>query len=80
MLFRSLDEQNRISGRRHRSYVGKTLRVLVDGESGDSQWPLSSRTHGGRLVHLRGDASLIGRYVQARITGSNTWALFGEAE
>ena len=77
---RLLDEQNRISGRRHRSYVGKTLRVLVDGESGDSQWPLSSRTHGGRLVHLRGDASLIGRYVQARITGSNTWALFGEAE
>ena len=52
----------------------------MDGESGDSQWPLSSRTHGGRLVHLRGDASLIGRYVQARITGSNTWALFGEAE
>ena len=77
---RLLDEQNRISGRRHRSYVGKTLRVLVDGESGDGQWPLSSRTHGGRLVHLRGDASLIGRYVQARITGSNTWALFGEAE
>ena len=60
--------------------MGKTLRVLVDGESGDSQWPLSSRTHGGRLVHLKGDASLIGRYVQARITGSNTWALFGEAE
>ncbi len=77
---RLLDEQNRISARRHRSYVGKTLRVLVDGESGDSRWPLSSRTHGGRLVHLRGDASLIGRYVQARITDSNTWALFGEAE
>lgn len=75
-----LEVQNGRSARIHAGYVGKTLRVLVDGESGDSQWPLSSRTHGGRLVHLRGDASLIGRYVQARITGSNTWALFGEAE
>ncbi len=74
-----LEVQNRISGERHRAYVGETLRVLVDGGSGDGQWPLSARTHGGRLVHLRGDGSLTGRYVNARITGSNTWALFGEA-
>ena len=76
---RLLDAQNRISAQRHRAYVGKTVRVLVDGESGDERWPLASRTNGGRLVHLKGDASLIGRYAQARITDSNTWALFGEA-
>ena len=76
---RLLDAQNRISGELHRAYVGKTLRVLVDGESGDPAWPLSSRTAGGRLVHLQGDGSLIGRYIDVRITGSNTWALFGEA-
>ena len=76
---RLLDAQNRISGELHRAYVGKTLRVLADGESGDPDWPLSSRTAGGRLLHLRGDGSLIGRYVEAKITGSNTWALFGEA-
>ncbi len=75
---RLLDAQNRISGELHRAYVGRTLRVLVDGESGDSAWPLSSRTAGGRLVHLQGDGSLIGRYIDVRITGSNTWALFGE--
>ena len=73
-----LDAQNRISGELHREYVGKRLTVLVDGESGDPQWPLSGRTHGGRLVHLRGEASLIGRYAEVNITGSNTWALFGE--
>ena len=75
---RLLDAQNRISGELHRAYVGRTLRVLVDGESGDPAWPLSSRTAGGRLVHLQGDGSLIGRYIDVRITGSNTWALFGE--
>ena len=74
-----LDEQNRISAGLHRAYVGKTLRVLVDGESGDGEWPLSSRTAGGRLVHLKGDAGLIGAYADARIVDSNTWALFGEA-
>ena len=74
------DAQNEISAQLHKEYVGKTVRVLVDGESGDEKWPLSSRTHGGRLVHLRGDASLIGRYVDAEITDSNTWALFGSAK
>ena len=77
---RLLEAQNEISAQRHASYVGKTVRVLVDGESGDSRWPLQSRTDGGRLVHLVGDKSLIGQYVQVKITDSNTWALFGEAE
>ena len=73
-----LEVQNRISAEIHQGYVGKTLRVLVDGESGDSRWPLQSRTAGGRLVHLVGDKSAIGQFVQARILDSNTWALFGE--
>ncbi len=75
-----LMEQNRISGELHREYVGKTVRVLVDGSSGDELWPLSSRTQGGRLVHLRGGLSLVGQYVDVRIVDSNTWALYGEID
>ena len=70
--------QNEISARRHAAYVGKTLRVLVDGETDDSRWPLSGRTAGGRLVHLVGDKSAIGTYRHVTVTDSNTWALFGE--
>ena len=69
---------NRISGEKHRAYEGKTLRVLVDGETGKEPYNLSSRTSGGRLVHLQGAPSLIGQFVNARITTSNTWALYGE--
>ena len=69
---------NRISGEKHAAYEGKTLRVLVDGETGKEPYNLSSRTAGGRLVHLRGDPSLIGQFVNAHITTSNTWALYGE--
>ncbi len=76
---RLLDAQNRISAELHRMYTGKTVRVLVDAVTEDPKWPLSSRTHGGRLVHLSGPSSLVGQYADVRIVDSNTWALFGEA-
>ena len=75
---RLLDVQNEISAAHHAAYVGKTVTVLVDGESGDNRWPLSSRTSGGRLVHLIGSHDAIGTYQQAKILDSSTWALFGE--
>ncbi len=75
---RLTDVSNRISGEKHKQYEGKTVRVLVDGETGRDGYNLSSRTNGGRLVHLRGDTSLIGRFIDVKITASNTWALYGE--
>ena len=75
---RLMDVSNRISGEKHKEYEGRTLRVLVDGETGRDEYNLSSRTNGGRLVHLRGDTSLIGRFIDVKITASNTWALYGE--
>ncbi len=71
---------NRISGEKHKEYEGKTVRVLIDGETGRDEYNLSSRTNGGRLVHLKGDSSLIGQFKNVRITASNTWALYGEIE
>ena len=70
--------QNQISAEKHAAYVGKTLRVLVDGENADGKHTLTARTDGGRLVHLNGDKALVGTWQQAKITGSSNWALFGE--
>ena len=67
--------QNRISEEKHREYVGKTLRVLVDGRDGDK---LTARTDGGRLVRLDGGDELIGQFLNVTVTGSTTWSLFGE--
>ena len=69
---------NRISAEKHREYEGRILRVLVDGETGREEYNLSSRTNGGRLVHLKGDPALIGRFIDVKITSGNTWALYGE--
>lgn len=77
---RLIEVSNRISGEKHQEYVGKTELVLVDGETGKEEYNLSARTNGGRLVHLRGDPSLVGQFIKAKISAGNTWALYGEIE
>ena len=69
---------NRISAEKHAAYIGTRQRVLVDGETGREEYNLSARTNGGRLVHLKGDAGLVGQFVTVEITGGNTWALYGK--
>ena len=68
--------QNRISEEKHRAYIGKTVRVLVDGRDGDQ---LTARTDGGRLVRFAGGDELIGEFMDVTITGCTTWSLVGEA-
>ncbi len=69
---RLLTAQNEISAQLHQSYEGKTMTILVDGKDGDQ---LTARTEGGRLVRLEGDDSLIGQFVEVKITGHTTWSL-----
>ena len=75
---RLVDLQNDISAKKQAAYVGKTLRCLVDVLSDDPRHNLNARTAGGRLVHFSGDPALLGQYVNLKITGASTWALFGE--
>ena len=75
---RLVELQNRISLEKHRAYIGTAQRCLIDGAGDDPRHSLTARTAGGRLVHLDGDAALIGQYADIRITDCSTWALFGE--
>ncbi len=72
---RLLAVQNRISEEKHREYIGKTVKVLVDGRDGDL---LTSRTDGGRLVRFAGADCLIGAFVDVTVTDCTTWSLVGE--
>ena len=67
--------QNGISEEIHRGYIGTTQRCLVDGKDGEL---LTARTEGGRLVRFAGDETLIGSFLDLRITGATTWSLTGE--
>jgi len=74
-----LELQNGISVEKHAAYKGKTLRVLIDQETGDALHPYSGRTNGNRLVRVFGGAELItGEFRDVRITDYNTWSLIGE--
>ena len=74
---RLVELQNRISEEKHRSYIGKTVTVLVDGRDGDK---LTARTDGGRLVRFEGSDELLGQFVKVTITACTTWSLVGELE
>ena len=70
--------QDQISAEKHAAYIGRTLRCLMDGESGDGEFPIAGRTPGNRLVRAKGSADVIGQFCQVKITGANKWSLFGE--
>lgn len=75
-FMRLLDIQNQISKEKHEEYIGKDIEVLVDGVEEDGE-TLSSRTSGGRLVHLKGYKNAVGHFRTAHIERASTWTLFG---
>ncbi len=66
--------QNAISEEIHKSYIGRTLRCLIDGTDNGQ---LTARTEGGRLVRFDGNEQLIGSFRNITITGASTWSLTG---
>jgi tRNA-2-methylthio-N6-dimethylallyladenosine synthase len=78
---RLLEVQNRISKEKNDEYVGRRVRVLVGEEENEksynNEYTKQSRTEGFKLVYLRGAEGLEGRFVDAIIERSSTWALFG---
>lgn len=70
--------QTKISEEKHRSLENSTMRVLIDGERPDEEYNLTARTSGNRLVHLKGEGSLVGSFADVKITEGRYWGLFGE--
>ena len=70
--------QDAISEEKHRAYIGRTVRCLLDGLSDDSRWDLTARTPGNRLVRVAGSKDALGQFRDVKITDANKWSLFGE--
>jgi len=68
--------QNEISEEKHAAYVGRTMRVLIDGTANDPVFPYTSRTSGNRLVRLK--TGKPGTFTDVRITSATRWSLTGE--
>ena len=58
--------------------VGNTYDVLVDGVSKNNEEMLSGYTETNKLVHFKGDISLVGKIIKVKIKESHTYSLIGE--
>ncbi|HMM78006.1 MAG TPA: tRNA (N6-isopentenyl adenosine(37)-C2)-methylthiotransferase MiaB [Gammaproteobacteria bacterium] len=67
-----------LAQQKSRRMVGSVQRVLVTGRSRKDAHELAARTANNRVVNFAGDAALIGRFVDLRITAALPNSLRGE--
>lgn len=72
------NRQREIQIEKAKSMVGKTVEVLVDGSSAKDTHVLAGRTSTNYVVNFNGPKSLLGTYVQVRVTQSLANSLLGE--
>ncbi|MDP4119316.1 MAG: tRNA (N6-isopentenyl adenosine(37)-C2)-methylthiotransferase MiaB [Bacillota bacterium] len=77
---RLLEVQNRITHEKALECLGHTFTVLTEGRSKENGEYLTGHTDGFKLVHFKGDDSLIGKMVKVKIVIARTWYLMGELE
>lgn len=74
--------QDKIAYDLSQKYIGKTVRVLIEGESKKNKNMLYGRTSTHKIVLFpKNDKPLLkGHFVNVKITSTNTWTLYGELE
>jgi tRNA-2-methylthio-N6-dimethylallyladenosine synthase len=77
-LTRLLDLQKRIQLEKHAQWVGKTVEVLVEGESRKNAAEFSGRSADNRVVNFPGGRDRVGELVSIVITRYGANSLFGE--
>lgn len=70
--------QNEIANEINQTYVGKAIRVLVDGRSKNNEGVYTSRTEGNKIVHFECEEDFTGEFINVKITRADTFALYGE--
>ncbi len=73
-----LEVQQEIGCNAYQGYVGRTLRVLCEGPGRTRDGCLTGKSIQNIIVDFDGDKSLIGSFVDVKITGALNWALLGE--
>jgi len=78
-MTRLLSCQREISTENYKRFVGRTLRVLADGHSKKNGF-LTGKSDEFVIVEFEGDDSLIGNFVNVKITEAKNWAVTGVIE
>ena len=75
---RLLALQREIAVENNKRFIGRTLRVLVDGESKKRPGSMTGRSSENMLVEFPGTPDLIGTFVDVKITDSHSGMVSGE--
>lgn len=73
-----LEVQREISSENYRRFIGKKMRVLVDDISKKREGYVSGKSNEFIIVEFEGDKSLIGQFVDVKITDAMNWAVVGK--
>ncbi len=74
---RLLNAQSEIAAQHAKTLVGTTARVLVEQDEGGDGLNLLARTDGNRPVRVKGDAALVGSWVDVQIDICSKWSMEG---
>jgi len=77
-LQRLIAVQNEIAKENSKDYMGKTLRVLVEGPSKKNDAVMSGRTSTNKIVLFEGSKELEGQFVDVEIYDTKTWTIYGK--
>ena len=75
---RMLALQNEISLARNQRFVGRTMRVLAEEISHGDATKITGRGDSPRPIHFAADPSVIGQFVNVKITAADTFSLSAE--
>ncbi|MCM1506494.1 MAG: tRNA (N6-isopentenyl adenosine(37)-C2)-methylthiotransferase MiaB [Ruminococcus flavefaciens] len=73
-----LELQREISSENYKRFVGRKMRVLVDGASKKREGYVTGKSNEFIIAEFEGDVSLIGKFVDIEVTGSMNWAVIGK--
>ena len=75
---RLLDELYPIFNQKNKEYIGRTVEVLIEGESKNNPEILTGRTDTFKLVHVKAPKDLIGQIVKVKIRDNTSFTISGD--
>lgn len=73
-----LEVQREISTENYKRFIGRKMRVLVDGVSKKREGYVTGKSDEFIIVEFKGGKSLIGQFVETEITDAMNWAVTGK--
>ncbi|MDE5772782.1 MAG: TRAM domain-containing protein, partial [Ruminococcus sp.] len=72
-----LEVQREISSENYKRFIGRKMRVLVDGVSKKHDGYLTGKSDEFIIAEFKGDISLMGKFVRIEVMDAMNWAVSG---